>query len=261
MRHNALLFGDYPIMVTKELATLLGLNEAIVLQQVHYWCSHNERAGTNYRDGYYWCFNSYVNWQKEFSWWGDKTIRTTFKKLENLGLLVTANYNRVKMDRTKWYRIDYDALDALIAANNPPPETENPQPFGKNYRMESVNITEPIPEIIKKNKNGFAPDTAKTSFGYEPADIDKFIAWYFEEYRRIFGKDHPSIRADQRQRVFTELHDFVNDSDFSPVDLDGLQAMAQVFFDYVKSNDWHISHFATPGILKHQFYEVYYNGR
>ena len=157
MGHNALLFGDYPIMVTKELATLLGLNEAIVLQQVHYWCNHNERAGNNFRDGYYWCFNAYTKWHEEFPWWGDKTIRTTFRKLENLGLLVTGNYNRVKMDRTKWYRIDYDALDALIAANYPPPETENPQPFGKNYRMESANITEPIPETIKKIRMDFRP--------------------------------------------------------------------------------------------------------
>ena len=34
---NNLLIDDYPILVLPKLATEIGLNEAIVLQQIHYW--------------------------------------------------------------------------------------------------------------------------------------------------------------------------------------------------------------------------------
>ena len=36
--------------------------------------------------------------------------------LEGLGIIVTGNYNKMKMDRTKWYSIDYDRLKALYDA-------------------------------------------------------------------------------------------------------------------------------------------------
>ena len=121
---NNVLFDSYPIVVSQELAGLLTsldknkrkqprLSEAAVLQQIHYWIQKK----INYHDGRYWVYNSLKDWTKQFTW---ITTEATMKKqldwLEGLGIIVTGNYNKMKMDRTKWYSIDYDRLKTLYDA-------------------------------------------------------------------------------------------------------------------------------------------------
>lgn len=42
------LFDEQPITANKTLARKIGLNEALVLQQINYWIERNKRAGNNY---------------------------------------------------------------------------------------------------------------------------------------------------------------------------------------------------------------------
>lgn len=100
------LFDSPPRVFSPDLATALGLSEAIVLQQVHYWLQRSRHQ----RDGRTWVYNSYAEWQREFPWWSLPTIRRIFARLEDLGILVTSEYNRRRGDRTKWYAIAYDNL-------------------------------------------------------------------------------------------------------------------------------------------------------
>lgn len=88
-------------------------------------------------------------------------------------------------------------------------------------------------------------------------DIDKFIDWYFAEYEQVFETRHPNIRANQRNRIMQVLNDFLNDPEFDSIldlGIDGLHAMVEAFFYDTDSNDWRINHFATPGVLKTQYY-------
>lgn len=57
-----LLIDDYPILVLPSLATEIGLNEAIVLRQMHYWL---KKSNHNY-DGRRRIYNSFPEWQKHF---------------------------------------------------------------------------------------------------------------------------------------------------------------------------------------------------
>ena len=109
---------EQPIVINKELAKVIGLNEAIVLQQIEYWININEKAKkeNNFKEGYYWTYNTIDQWQKEFPFWSYNTVKRTLAKLENKKVLITATLNNKGYDRTKWYRIDYSALDNL--ANN-----------------------------------------------------------------------------------------------------------------------------------------------
>lgn len=83
------------------LATLIGLNEAIVLQQIHYWVKHNEKDMQNFIDGHYWVYNTYEQWHEQFPFWSVMTIRRTMTKLENQKLLIAGNYNHAGFDKTK----------------------------------------------------------------------------------------------------------------------------------------------------------------
>ncbi|MFC0299124.1 DnaD domain-containing protein [Geobacillus jurassicus] len=102
----ALLLDDQPLIVLPKLAMAIGLNESIVVQQLHYWLEKSEHV----HDGYKWVYNTYGDWQEQFPFWSESTIRRIITKLEKMGIIVAANFNRSKIDKTKWYRIDYDKL-------------------------------------------------------------------------------------------------------------------------------------------------------
>jgi hypothetical protein len=107
---SKLLMDERPLVVLPSLAKLIGLNEAIVVQQIHYWLQNKP----NIRDGIRWTYNTYEGWAKQFPWWSESTVKRTIKKLESDGLLITtANYNKMKIDNTKWYSINYDKLNEL----------------------------------------------------------------------------------------------------------------------------------------------------
>ncbi len=63
---SKLLLDEPPLQVMPTLATLIGLNEAIVLQQVHYWLKTKENDQQDYIDSHYWVYNTYKQWQKQF---------------------------------------------------------------------------------------------------------------------------------------------------------------------------------------------------
>ena len=251
---SKLLLDSQPLVILPELAVSIGLNEAIVLQQVHYWCEINAKAKRNYKDGHYWVYNSFKEWKKQFPWWCERTIKSIFSKLENQNLIISANYNRVQIDRTKWYRVNHDALDAIADFQSG---------SCKICTMDNEDIAQAIPEInTEKNNNGvIAPQAANNACLISPdsksdgIDIQAFIEWYYTEYFRIFGKPHPRLRRKQTERVIDELESFL--SDHTEVDMEALQDMANDFFYNVDSNDWHITHFATPGILQNRYWDVY----
>jgi hypothetical protein len=95
------------------LAVLIGLNEAIALQQLHYWLGKSENIYDNRR----WSYNSYEQWQvKSFPFWSVNTIQRIFSSLEKRGLVLSRRLESQNWNQRKWYTIDYAALDGLMRA-------------------------------------------------------------------------------------------------------------------------------------------------
>ncbi len=107
-RHSRLLIPEYPLQLLPSLAVKVGLQEAIILQQVHYWASSPKAIE---REGHHWVYNSYTDWQKQFPFLSVKQIGTAIRNLEAQGYLISENFNSRAIDRTKWYRIDHAKLD------------------------------------------------------------------------------------------------------------------------------------------------------
>jgi hypothetical protein len=109
MNQNKLLIDSQPIQVLPELAEQIGLNEAIFIQQLHYWlnneCSH-------LIDGVNWIYNSYRTWKRDnFPFWSEKTIQRIVKSLSNKNLIFTTNkFNDYRPDNKLWYTINYKEL-------------------------------------------------------------------------------------------------------------------------------------------------------
>ena len=110
---SKLLINEYPILILPTLAKKIGLNEAIFLQQLHYWLVDSKHV----YDGHRWVYNTYENWHQQFPFWSTGTIRRIIIRLEKIGLVQTGNYNRFKLDKTKWYRIRYENLEELLGEN------------------------------------------------------------------------------------------------------------------------------------------------
>lgn len=124
---SKLLINEQPLQVLPSLANIIGLNEAIILQQLHFFL----RISRNKIGGRSWVYNTINDWQAEFSFWSVKTVQRTIDNLEKSGLVVsTDKFNKMKMDKTKWYTINYQKLSEIL------PENEK-TPFGQNDQMET----------------------------------------------------------------------------------------------------------------------------
>jgi len=108
------LFDEHPIIANKTLAREIGLNEALVLQQINYWIEINRKTGKNFYEVRYWTYNSIRSWrEKDFDYMSLDTVKRTFAKLENQGYLISRNFNKDPRDKTKWYTIDEEKLFKL----------------------------------------------------------------------------------------------------------------------------------------------------
>ena len=135
---NGLLISEPPLQVIPSLAVALkSSDKAIMLQQIHYWLLRSK----NIVDGHRWVFNTVKGWHEQFPWLAEKTVQRYLKDLCDRGLLITANYNKANFDRTKWYRIDYDALDNLTYSKG----TDSPNGEGLTVPLERDSLTQPIP--------------------------------------------------------------------------------------------------------------------
>lgn len=253
---SKLLFDTYPLVIDPQLAVRVGLNEAIILQQIHYWIQINAKANRNHRDGHFWTYNSYEGWQEQFPFWSLRTIKRLFTSLEKRGLIITANYNRLKLDRTKWYRINYKALQSLVNS-----------PLCQNGTMESDNTTPPIPETIFtetnkiNNHNGAFRDFCEIHerpsqvYNTRNKEASIVIKMYMEKYKETFGEKHPMLKAEQVERVSEVISCFMSEQS---MDLDGMEQMIDRHFERNMYTDYNINHFATEGVLMNLMWEAAY---
>ena len=113
-----IFYNIEPKVINTELACLIGLNEAIVLQQLHYWLEKNKATATNFQDGRYWTYGTIQEYRdRDFKFWSFNTVKRTLTRLVEHGFLIKGNYNKMKLDQTAWYSINYEALDKWICEN------------------------------------------------------------------------------------------------------------------------------------------------
>ena len=95
-----LLIHESPLLILPILAHQTGLDEAILLQQLHFRLKHQGQE----RDESLWYCQTYTNWTKQLPFWNESKIKCLFIKLEKDWLVKsTDKYNTFFVDRTKWY--------------------------------------------------------------------------------------------------------------------------------------------------------------
>lgn len=179
------------LIVNTDLALVLGdLNEAIILNQLNYWLEINKKADKNFIDGKYWVYNSYAEWREnDFPYWSEKTIQRTFTRLENKGIVISANYNKMCIDKTKWYSIDFEVLEEMIKAydsNKIFEEDKMSCREGQYDRPIPKNTTKDYSYAFSKEKGTlcFSPEKAfeQSNVKYRIDDVPNLVSQYAEPY-------------------------------------------------------------------------------
>lgn len=106
---SKLLIDSEPLQVLPQLAVKIGLNEAIFLQQLHYWLQKSRHEHDERR----WVYNTFEEWQAQFPFWSLATMKRIAASLVKQNLLIVRKFKTTDWDRTNWYSIDYEHMEAL----------------------------------------------------------------------------------------------------------------------------------------------------
>ena len=137
-----------------DIAKKLGINSAILLENLYFWVKKNEANKKHYHDGRYWTYNSVEAFTKLFPYFTYDSIRYALSKLEKDGYIVTGNYNTMPMDKTKWYALTEKTYSLL----------ENSQMDLGFFPDGISNTTKAIPDNKPDNKKNVRKNDPEETF-------------------------------------------------------------------------------------------------
>ena len=139
------LLDERPLVLLPSLAMAVGVDGAIVLQQLHYYLL-NPKCGREHQ-GHRWIYNTYEQWQAhDFPFWSVRTIRRLFRQLERKRL-VLACQPEGRANRRKYYRIDHERLDKIVGAG-----LARARGSGQNARFDAAKSGASITNRSNKEK-------------------------------------------------------------------------------------------------------------
>ena len=119
-----------------ENGNTVGVENAILLQDIAHWCEGNKAEGVNYKGGRYWTYSSVEDLRGRHPYWTVKQIRRIIRNCESLGLLLSASYHTDGRNRTKWYTVREDVLKQLLSRpERADAEAETSKCTGPNGQM------------------------------------------------------------------------------------------------------------------------------
>lgn len=86
-----------------DVAADVGLNAAVIYQNIVWWCEKNAANGKHIHEGRAWTYNSVKAFADLFPYMTPDQIRRALQRLEEAGYIGVGNFNATPTDRTKWF--------------------------------------------------------------------------------------------------------------------------------------------------------------
>jgi len=183
---NKLLLNESPLIILPSLASEIGLNEAIFTQQLYYWL---EKSST-YFDEKKWVYKSLKEWEKEFPFWSNSTIKRTINSLKKSEILlikkvypyVFYSINEANIDKIKPKLEGQNELligqiepskshndptkgqsDPRKVHNDPSKVQSDPSPIYNENQRDYTEITQRVPvdyTLLMREWNNFASENS-----------------------------------------------------------------------------------------------------
>ena len=148
---NNLLISEPPLQVLPTLAVKIGLNGALFLQQLHYWILRSN----NVKENTVWVYKSLDEWiEEDFPFMSRSTLKRTISDLKKADLIITKTFNKMKIDKTNWYTINYKKLELMS-----PPWGQNEPSTGSKWSYAEVQ-NEPTNNQRIHREYIYSPDTS-----------------------------------------------------------------------------------------------------
>lgn len=186
-----LLYSQQPLVVNPQLAVAIGLNEAIVLQQIHYWATRTKSGKVH--DGRVWIYNTYEQWVEQFPFWSQETVKRALTSLRKKGLIDVAQLNKTEHDRTNYYSINHDHSD-LIEQVNMTSSTGSKRPDLTETTTETTTITPKVPASGDD-------ESEKPKSGHAIKNADYTVEDVVELYNEVCGELLPRCNAINDSRI------------------------------------------------------------
>ena len=138
--------------------------QAMFIAQLHYWLQ-KENVGV-YKHGFHWIYNTEWEWREQFPWMSEHTIGRIRRKLEQLDYVVSNDFNRNPLDRTKHSTLNYHRI-ALETGWNPlgldlNRNYKNPPQFTKGIRLRGRHFSDTTPLVYEPADQG-EPENPKAA--------------------------------------------------------------------------------------------------
>lgn len=148
------LMDENPLMVYPSLAKALGLNTAIIIQQIHFLLQAAKASRNNYVyvDNEWWVYNSLEEWAEIFTWLSVSTIQRTMVSLETEGFIKSRQGVKDRFDRRKWYTIDYVRLHEMVPSIMSKWHDENTSKWHDDNKESETTSESIAPEGAKDKK-------------------------------------------------------------------------------------------------------------
>jgi hypothetical protein len=168
----------------EEVAKIVGVEAAVILDKFTWWIRHNEANGKNFYEGKYWTFNSTKAMEKMFPFFNMWKIGRITKKLVDDGYLVTGNFNKLPFDRTLWYTLSEKGEQLMKYACHDFVESQSDAL--QNCKMSSSENAQPIPvPTNNKNNNSSIGNNEKLQ---KDAEYEGLFAIFYNAYPKHKGK-------------------------------------------------------------------------
>ena len=148
---NNLLISERPLQVLPTLAVKVGLNGALFLQQLHYWILRSNKV----KENTVWVYKSLDEWiEEDFPFMSRSTLKRTISDLKKADLIITKTFNKMKIDKTNWYTINYKKLESMSL-----PWGQNEPSIGSKWTYAEVQ-NEPTNNQRIHREYIYSPDTS-----------------------------------------------------------------------------------------------------
>lgn len=215
--YNAsLLISEPPLQVLPTLAEAIGLENAIVYQQLYYLLRKPEFGRVV--NGKRWIFNTYADWHAMFPFWSERTIRRIFESLETMHLVESCQPEQ-GISRRKYYRLNEGMLERAKTGRFVKPVNNGKIPCGQ-----FGHIDRPIEAL---------PITKTTCKDYESKETGQSPAEAFGDLKML------KFQHIKRPRIIPSLHEFdlfVGNNDLMEIiDKRGVQEL----YEKMVADKWH----------------------
>lgn len=103
-------------ILSEEIAKDVGVEEAMMFQNIYFWVNKNKNKTDHFHEGVYWMYCTVREFTEKYSFWTEAQIKRILGNLIKKDYIKSGEFNKWNPDRTKWYTLSEKGV-AMMNSN------------------------------------------------------------------------------------------------------------------------------------------------